>query len=77
MNACGIKFVHHTFPKGRWMVIRYLVVCDAPDPVVSVAGLCRLGYSVDFSHLTTTLMWRSHHRADVTRRFAALSTSWR
>ena len=47
MPVYGSKYVHYTFPKGRWMVVRYWV-CDAPYPVLSVAGLCRSGYDVSF-----------------------------
>lgn len=62
MNVCGIKFVHYVFPKGRSVVIRYQV-CDAPCLAVSVAGLCRFGYNVNFSYHKTTLLWRDHHEA--------------
>lgn len=63
MNVYGSKRAHHTFAKGRRMIIRYLV-CDTPYPVVSIAGLCRYGRS--FDHRRTTLLWRGHRRADAT-----------
>lgn len=62
MNVHGIKFVHYTLPKGRRAVI-YRLVCGTSYPVVSVAGLCRFGDSVNFSDHKTALMWRNHHRA--------------
>lgn len=54
-NVCGYEYLHYTFPKGRWMVVRYLV-CDTPCPVVSVAGLYRLGYSINFRYHKTSLL---------------------
>lgn len=47
------------------MVTRYLG-SDAPYPSMSVAGICRYGYGASFDHRRTQLLWRGHHRADVT-----------
>lgn len=44
--------------------MRYLA-CETPHPVVSVAGLCRVGYSANFDDKKTCLMWKGHHRADI------------
>lgn len=47
------------------MILQYLV-CDTPYPVVSVAGLGRLGYNADFDYQKACPKRRGHHRADVT-----------
>ena len=52
MNVYGYMYVHYTFPKGRWMLVHYYV-CDAPYPAISVAGLCKYGYSVNFDYRRT------------------------
>lgn len=64
MNVYGIKFVRYASPKDRWVVMRYLV-WDAPYQIVSVAGLCSFGHSMNFRYHKTALMWRNHHGAGV------------